>query len=84
MEALTRAWDGTPDEQAFAWELRRVRRSGRCGFGSHPPGWESRVTVDGELLRSQAYRDEVEVRPDVDEVRRQFTDKGWQENGARR
>jgi hypothetical protein len=36
MEALTRAWDGTPREQAFVWELRKERRVARCGLWWRP------------------------------------------------
>jgi hypothetical protein len=77
MEFLSRAWDGTPREQALVWELRKDRHRARCAIWSHPLGWELRVTVDRELLRSQAYRDADEALKDLDTWRAQFADKGW-------
>lgn len=77
MEGLTRAWDGTPREQALVWELRKDRRVARCALWSHPLGWEVRITVDGELLRSQAHRHEESVLRELDESRAQFVDKRW-------
>lgn len=76
-EALTRAWDGSPREQALVWQLTKRRRSARCGLWSHPLGWELRVTVDGELVRSQAYRVAEDVLADSQQWRRQFAEKGW-------
>jgi hypothetical protein len=61
MEALSRAWDGTPREQALAWVLLKGGRTACCALRSHPFGWELRATVDDELVKSQAYRDEAEV-----------------------
>ena len=77
MEPLTRGWDGTPREQALAWELNKDRRRVRCAPWSHPFGWELRATLDGELLRTQAYRDAELVLRDFDNWRAQFINKGW-------
>jgi hypothetical protein len=77
MEALTRSWDGTPREQAFVWLLQKGRSRARCALWSHPLGWELRVTINGELLRSQAYREADDVLSDVADWRQQFAAKGW-------
>ena len=76
-DSLTRAWDGSPREQPFLWEVRKGRHRARCAIWSHPVGWELRATVDGELLKSQAYRDANEVIRDMTEWQRQFEAKGW-------
>jgi hypothetical protein len=35
----------------------------------HPIGWEVRILWDGELRRSQAYRDAAEAQQDLDETK---------------
>ena len=60
------------------WQFRKGGRSARCTLWSHPLGWELRVTVEDELLRSQAYRVADDVVCDVAKWRQQFAAKGWQ------
>ena len=81
MEPLTRARDGTPREQALVWQMRKGQRSARSALWSHPIGWELRVTVDAELVRSQAHRLADDVVRDLASWRDQFVEKGWRSYG---
>ena len=50
----------------------RIRCSDGWAHGeiwTHPIGWEFRVYWDGELQRSQAYRDVADAQHDADETR---------------
>jgi hypothetical protein len=37
-----------------------------------------RVTINDEMVRTQAYRDEPSLLADLESWRTQFVDKGWQ------
>jgi len=82
IEARTRAWDGTPREQALIVTLRKGRNEARCALWSHRLGWELRTDVNGELLGSEAYGTEGDVLTNIDAWRRQFEKKGWRRRDA--
>jgi hypothetical protein len=82
IEALTRAWDGTPREQALMATLRKGPNEARCALWSHPLGWELRADVNGELLRPEAYGTEGDVLTNIDGWRRQFEKIGWRRPDA--
>jgi hypothetical protein len=79
MEALTRSLDGTQRKQALLWTMTKGRnKRARCALWSHPLGWELRLTVNGELVRSQAYRLEDALLRNLADWRDQFAAKGWE------
>jgi hypothetical protein len=51
------AWDGTLRELGDAWRLEKGSRSARCAIANHPYGGEIRLTVGGEFVRSEAFRE---------------------------
>lgn len=61
VEPLTRSWDGTAREQALCGSCAKDAERRVVGLWSHPLGWELRVTINNDLLRSQAYRDPRDV-----------------------
>jgi hypothetical protein len=50
-------WEGTPRKPADCWHLSKGTRSAICVLFNHPFGWELRVTVDHELVRSEVFRE---------------------------
>jgi hypothetical protein len=53
-QGLVRAeWRGKQQRLAQCWNLQKDRRTAICELLNHPFGWELRVNVSGELVRSQ-------------------------------
>jgi hypothetical protein len=75
---LTRPMGRHAARAGVALAVAQDRRSAGCALWSHPIGWELRVTVDAELVRSQAYRQADDALRDLDDWRQQFAGKGWQ------
>ena len=70
-------WDGQPREAGEVWTLRRRKHVACCALWTHPYGGEARVTVDGELSRSEAKRDGLALVNLALEWNVQFQEKGW-------
>jgi hypothetical protein len=71
-------WDGQPKHLTDVWRLRKGDRQALCTLSTHPIGGEIRVTVDGELLRSEAGRNGTELMNLAFDWGDQFKEKGWQ------
>lgn len=73
-----RDWQtGQPKHLGDLWTLRKVGREAACVLVGHPLGVELRVSVGGELQRSQAFKDGVDAIALADEWRAAFEAKGW-------
>src|SRR5262245_45179612 len=70
-------WRGTPVELANMGELHKTGRRMICKLASHPIGWELRVTIGDELIRSEACRTQERVLDLSDEWRVAAEAKGW-------
>ena len=70
-------WNGEPREAFEVWRLRKGKRLAVCNMWTHPIGGEARVTVDGEMLRTQAGRDGLALVDLALEWKQQFQEKGW-------
>lgn len=70
---------GEPKQLEDLWTLTKDSREASCVLVGHPIGMEVRVSVDGDLKRSQAFRsgDGAEALGLADEWRRQLQEKGW-------
>jgi hypothetical protein len=56
MDALRRIeWTGIARELGDAWRLLKGKRKARCVITNHPYGWELRMSVDDEFIRSQSF-----------------------------
>jgi hypothetical protein len=75
---LTRyAWEGTPRDLGVMWSLHKGERRMHCRLSNHPVGWELRLDVDGELVRSQVCRAEGDVFDLSDEWRTVAVAASW-------
>jgi hypothetical protein len=72
-----RPWDGEARKISDVWTLRKKEHLADCDLWTHPIGAEARVTVDGELLRSEAKRDGLTVVDLALDWKQQFHEKGW-------
>ena len=70
-------WNGETHEAGEVWTLRKGTRVARCALWTHPYGGEARVTVDGELSRSEAKRDGLALVDLALDWKQQFQEKGW-------
>lgn len=70
-------WGGRPREAGTMWTLRKGTRVAACQLWTHPIGGEVRITIDGDLLRSEARRDAATLIRLALEWQRQFEGKGW-------
>jgi hypothetical protein len=59
------------------WTLKKDARTADCALTTHPLGWELKVTLGDELVRSQVCKTETSVFDTSDEWRRQWEAKGW-------
>jgi hypothetical protein len=59
------------------WTLAKGTRTAECVITTHPLGWELRVTLDGELVRSQVCKTETGTLDTSDGWRRDWRAKGW-------
>jgi hypothetical protein len=58
--SLRRAkWTGTPEKLSDCWHRSKGNRKAICVLFNHPFGWELRVAVDGELVRSEFFGNRI-------------------------
>jgi hypothetical protein len=70
-------FDGTPKQAAEVWRLQKGDRNAVCTLWTHPIGCEARVTVDGDLQRSEAGRNGLLVVELALDWRERFREKDW-------
>jgi hypothetical protein len=51
------------------WGVRCSDGWAHCEIWTHPIGWECRIYWDGELQRSQAYKDIRDAHQDADDTK---------------
>lgn len=54
-------WDGETQKLSLAWTLHKEQKVARCAVWSHALGWELRLAVGSELVRSQVVRSHEEL-----------------------
>lgn len=59
------------------WTLVKGRREARCVLQGHPVGIEARVIVDGNIQRTEAFKDSKTMINTTSEWRSAFEAKGW-------
>jgi hypothetical protein len=78
-----REWQGTRQELGVCFRLTKGKRQARCVVCNHPTkAWELRLTVDDELIESQAFTDQDDLIAVVTEWRTRLINAGWQEPPA--
>ena len=69
----------TPREVGEVWKMTKSERAALCSLFSHPTRRaEIRLTIDGELYRSEASNDTVALIETAMQWRDGFIAKGWQ------
>lgn len=68
---------GRAKDMGEVWSLEKGGRIARCVLQGHPIGTEASVLVDGELLRTAAFRDSKSMIDETFEWRLAFEAKGW-------
>jgi hypothetical protein len=70
-------WKGTAQRLAQCWQLSKTGKTALCLLFNHPFGWELRVHIGDELVRSEVAREaDACIRTAVD-WRAAFQAKGW-------
>lgn len=68
---------GQPKHLGDLWSLRKKGRTALCILVGHPLGSEARVIVDGDLVRSEHFKDTKQMLDTTEEWRKAFEQKGW-------
>ena len=77
--SLREFWTGTPEQLSAAWTLRKGRKTAECAVvWSHEFGWEIRLLIGRELVRSQVVRSNQELTDVATAWRAAMLEKGWQ------
>lgn len=65
-------WDGVPIALDDLFAVRKGRRSVVCRLVTHPLGWELRLDLEGDLIRSQVCKIDRDVFDGADDWKRQL------------
>lgn len=68
---------GQAKDLGEVWTLVKGGRQARCALQGHPFGIEAHVLVDGELHRTQAFRNQQAMIDETAAWREAFEAKGW-------
>lgn len=60
------------------WTLTKKGRRAICILVGHPLGTEARVVIDGEVYRTEAFRDSKAMVDATWKWRQAFEEKGWE------
>ena len=71
------AWSGTPVDQGECFRLVKDKRLAVCRLFTHQFGWELRLEVDEDLVRSEICRSQNSVFETFEAWRARLIDKGW-------
>lgn len=73
-----RDWQtGQAKDLGEVWTLEKNGHRARCVLQGHPIGTEARILVDGELLRTEAFRDSAGMINTTAAWRASYEAKGW-------
>jgi len=70
-------WDGTTQQVAVLWTLRKYKREAVCRLFTHVFGHELRIEVAGLLLSSVVCRSDQDVEDYQDSWRSALEESGW-------
>lgn len=70
-------WDGEAQQLSPAWTLNKAQKVACCTVWSHALGWELRLVVGRELLRSEVLRSHEELVSVCMGWRDAMIGKGW-------
>lgn len=59
------------------WRLQKAGREARCVLQGHPIGVEARIVIDGDVQRTEAFRDQKAMIDTTTIWRERFEEKGW-------
>lgn len=68
---------GRAKDLGVVWTLRKGAHEALCVLQGHPLGVEARILVDGELLRTEAFREPKAMIDATAEWRAAYEAKGW-------
>jgi hypothetical protein len=70
-------WYGSAQLLSVCWRLTKPGKVAVCELFNHPLGWELRVNVNDDLVRSEVFRDGDLCLTAAAAWRTTFTSKGW-------
>lgn len=68
---------GFAKDLGVVWELVKGSHAARCVLQAHPLGTEAVVLIDGDIHRSEAFRDSKAMIDATADWRAAFEGKGW-------
>jgi hypothetical protein len=66
-----------PERLSPVWMVRKGQRAAECSIWTHPLGFELRLSVGDELLRSEVIRDQDALIRVQEAWRQALEAKGW-------
>jgi hypothetical protein len=70
-------WDGQPSKLGEMFVLKKGDRAAECQLWSHWSGWELRLEIRGEMVRTLACRSQEEVFSTAETWKAAMREKGW-------
>jgi hypothetical protein len=74
-------WHGTPVDLADCWRLGKSdgcrAKQAVCRLFNHRFGWELRLEINGEFVRSEVCRDQEAVLSTFETWKAAMIEKGW-------
>lgn len=68
---------GRAKDLGVVWMLTKGAHTASCVLQGHPVGIEARVLIDGDLQRTEAFRESTAMINTTWEWRQAFEAKGW-------
>lgn len=69
---------GRAKDLGEVWVLTKNGRTALCSLQGHPIGIEARVTLDGDVIATQAFRDQKAMIDRTAAWRAAYEAKGWE------
>ncbi len=73
---------GRAKDLGMVWTLRKGMQTATCILQGHPIGTEARVLLDGDVQRTEAFRETKEMIDATAAWRAAFEAKGWDAGDA--
>jgi hypothetical protein len=74
-------WNGQPTHLGDLFRVHRMREEKRldavCQLWTHTLGWEVRLEINGDLQRSEVFRDQDAVLTAGEQWKAAMVQKGW-------
>lgn len=68
---------GRAKDLGEVWVLIKNGRTARCSLQGHPIGTEARITLDGDVIATKAFRDQKAMIDETAAWREAYEAKGW-------